>query len=145
MSSLRVSKLGLILPDIGGVLYGNWVRLAILASIAVSQIGFVAGVLPLPSPLHDRRLRRTVYICMQYDETDVISIHHLHRAEPTGVHSRRHRVPRLYRDQVAHLCRAHPVHALSNDSESGKAEWDGVGRRCVHLDWQYVFSDPLVT
>lgn len=31
--------------DIGGILYGKWMRLTILTSITVSQIGFVAGEL----------------------------------------------------------------------------------------------------
>ena len=32
-----------ILPDIGGALYGPWMRYAILSAIAVSQLGFVAA------------------------------------------------------------------------------------------------------
>lgn len=33
----------ILLSDIGGVLYGPWMRIAILSSIAISQIGFVAA------------------------------------------------------------------------------------------------------
>jgi proton-coupled amino acid transporter len=46
-SFLLLTKTYLVVPgsfgDIGGALYGNYMRLTILASIAFSQIGFVAG------------------------------------------------------------------------------------------------------
>jgi proton-coupled amino acid transporter len=40
--TVRLAKLT---PDIGGALYGKYMRLTILTSITVSQIGFVAGEL----------------------------------------------------------------------------------------------------
>ena len=55
-------------PDIGGALYGKYMRLTILTSITVSQIGFVAGELSLsgivalahmqPTPSSSRRTCR---------------------------------------------------------------------------------------
>ena len=48
-SFLLLIKTYLVVPgsfgDIGGILYGNKMRLTILTSITVSQIGFVAGEL----------------------------------------------------------------------------------------------------
>ena len=43
--TVRLAKLT---PDIGGALYGKYMRLTILTSITVSQIGFVAGELMHP-------------------------------------------------------------------------------------------------
>lgn len=46
-SFLLLVKTRLVVPggfgEIGGTLYGNWLRTTILTSIALSQIGFVAG------------------------------------------------------------------------------------------------------
>lgn len=52
-SFLLLVKTRLVIPgsfgEIGGTLYGKYMRVTILASIALSQIGFVAGELLIMS------------------------------------------------------------------------------------------------
>jgi hypothetical protein len=114
-SFLLLTKTYLVVPgsfgDIGGALYGNYMRLTILASIAFSQIGFVAGECGPLRVLHSR--------------ADVPSLHHLHRREHAGVRVGGDRLQDIHRDALSHLCPVDHLHASRHDPQPRQAFGDG--------------------
>lgn len=108
--------------SIGGQLYGKWMRLAILASIVLSQVGFVAAytIFVAENLQVSRVLRATVYC-------------YLNRA--SGICTRRHRLQAQHQGPIPHPGTARRLHALRARPEPGQAVNHCTRCRCVHLRW----------
>jgi len=74
-----------MLSDMGGALYGKYMRTSILISLTVSQIGFVCG-----------KLRVSCY----YRARLMSSLHHLYCSKSASLRIGRHRLQDLHPDQV---------------------------------------------
>ena len=119
LSETRVEML--IMSDMGGALYGKYMRTSILISLTVSQIGFVCG-----------KLSRCdgASIALMY------SVHHIHRSESSSFRIGRDRLQNVHPNTVDDPSRSRHIPTSRNDQRSRQALWYCSCSRCLHSDWK---------
>lgn len=109
-----------LLSDIGGTLYGPWMRFAILTSITISQIGFVAAY--------------TIFVSQNLQVCSYIVILLIAKYLPSlGIRNGNNELPSAHLCPVFHFDTACHLPPTCPDPKSGKVKYDGACCRCIYI------------